>query len=464
METEPDPKNLAAFVQKMRSAHLDPIVIDTFAHYYKAVVRGHSGLIRQQEIRPIDPEQMPHHDHLKAFAEDGRKILGQAVMIVLNGGLGTGMGLLAAKSLIEAKAGKSFLEITLLQARTQQVRVCFMNSFNTHHDTLAAIGRIHPPVDASCFIQNQFPKINTADLTPAVWPRNPRLEWNPPGHGDIYTALFASGTLQSLLDAGFRYAFISNSDNLGGTLDAALLGYMAARRIPFLMEIARRRPSDMKGGHLAWHRNGRIVLREIAQCHTDDLEAFQNIALHRFFNTNNIWIGLEPLKGLIDRYGLVRLPMILNRKPLDPRDDRSPPVYQIETAMGAAVSLFDHAAAIRVERNRFLPVKTCNDLMVLRSDRYQLTDRYRLIRNPANRTETATVQLDPAFYGRIDLFDSRFPEGIPSLRACESLSIRGDVRFEKNVLIRGRVLIHNRRARQAVVRSGTVIENDLYFD
>jgi UTP--glucose-1-phosphate uridylyltransferase len=101
-------------------------------------------------------------------------------------------------------------------------------------------------------------------MQPVRWPADPELEWCPPGHGDIYTALAASGTLDALLGAGLRYAFVSNSDNLGALADVRVAAWLAARQVPFALEAVRGTAADRKGGHLA-RCQGRVVLRETAQ-------------------------------------------------------------------------------------------------------------------------------------------------------------------------------------------------------
>ena len=78
-----------------------------------------------------------------------------------------------------------------------------------------------------------IPKLDAETLAPVSWPATPALEWCPPGHGDVYGALRRSGMLAALLERGFRYAMISNSDNLGATLDpriAALRGRASRSR------------------------------------------------------------------------------------------------------------------------------------------------------------------------------------------------------------------------------------------
>ena len=455
------PKYLPAFISKMASAGLHPVVIDTFTYYYKKVVTGETGLISDRDIKPVSADEIEDADNIKKYADAGKRALKNAVMIKLNGGLGTSMGLTGAKSLLEIKNGKTFLEIIFKQAEKCRVKLAFMNSFSTHDDTLAALARLKPSDFPLLFIQNKFPKILQEDFGPATWPQNPELEWNPPGHGDIYSAIYTSGMLKTLLDRGIIYAFISNSDNLGATMDASLLGYFSENRFPFMMEVAPRTPSDVKGGHIARHKDGRLILRESAQCPQDELDAFQDIKLYGFFNTNNIWVNLKTLEKLIEKHGTVNLPMIRNPKNLDPRDENSPSIYQVETAMGAAISLFEGAVVIKIPASRFLPVKKCNDLLAVRSDRFIFTKDNNLIVDPNSSSANISINLDPKYYGKIDMLDERFSAGVPSLIDCESLTIEGDIRFESNVTIKGRVVIKNNGKSQAVVKEGTIIDEDL---
>lgn len=460
MESNADLKHLPAFISKMELEGLKPVVIDTFSFYYKKVVTGETGLIPDRDIDAVSSEDVPDARELGAFAQAGKRAFDQAVMIVLNGGLGTSMGLTGPKSLLVAKNGKTFLEVIVDQARKRQVRLALMNSFSTHDDTLAALAGIAPDDPPMTFLQHKFPKILQADLSPAQWPKDPDLEWNPPGHGDIYTALLTSGMLNKLLDEGIEHAFICNSDNLGASMEDALLGYFAEKRFPFMMEVARRTPADVKGGHLARHKNGRLILRESAQCPENELDAFKDIGRYRFFNTNNLWVNLKFLKELIEREKTIRLPMIVNPKTLDPRDKDSPQVYQVETAMGAAISLFDGAAAVCVPRDRFFPVKKCNDLLAVRSDRFVFSDKGKLVLNPDNQTDDIKIDLDSEYYKLIDDFNARFTDGAPSLLACDSLEVKGDVRFAGDIVMEGKVKVKNPRSSQAVVENRT-LEGDI---
>ncbi len=454
-------KHLSSFITKMEASNIPKRAVDTFANYYKKVVNGETGLLHNKDIQPVSSDEIADLNLLRGYAPAGEKALPKTVMIVLNGGLGTSMGLTCAKSLLQVKNGKSFLEIILEQTRSSEVNLALMNSFSTHDDTLAALADIKPARKPFTFVQHKFPKILKETLSPAIWPANPKLEWNPPGHGNIYTALYTSGTLQDLINRGIQYAFICNSDNLGAGINKALLGYFTENKINFMMEVARRTPSDAKGGHLARHVNGRLILREGAQCPEDEKSAFQDISQFSFFNTNNIWVHLGAVQRLIESHETSQLPMICNAKTLDPRDKNSPAVFQIETAMGAAIHLIPDSTAVKVPRSRFFPVKTCNELLAIRSDCYIFSKDNRLIQNPERKHDAVTINLDPVFYGKFDLLDSRFPQGVPSLLDCESLTIKGDVLFEKDITIQGSVTIQNSSAKQIVIRAGTTIDKDL---
>jgi UTP--glucose-1-phosphate uridylyltransferase len=462
------------FAQKMERHGLASIVIDTFRHYFGRLVRGETGLISRADIAPVAEDEIADVARLTGFREAGRAAGERSVVIKLNGGLGTSMGLSQAKSLLEAKAGLSFLDIIVRQAliyrRKHGVRlpVVFMNSFSTESDTLEALspyGDLGVAGIPLSFLQHKFPKVSQDGLTQASWAADPGLEWNPPGHGDIYTALVTSGMLEKLLTGGMRYAFISNSDNLGAVMDETILGYFAEHDFPFMMEVADRTEADRKGGHLARLKNGGLTLREIAQCPEEELEEFRDITAYKYFNTNTIWVNLEALKALLEMHqNVIPLPMIRNPKTVDPRDESSPPVYQLETAMGSAISVFEGATAIRVPRNRFAPVKTCQDLLALWSDCYVLTDAMCVVQNPKRRLGTLGCRLDSRYYKNIDQLKARFARGVPSLLACISLDVQGDVFFGRGIEIKGEVVIANHRDRPVTLADGSVIQEDMIFD
>jgi UTP--glucose-1-phosphate uridylyltransferase len=261
--------------------------------------------------------------------------------------------------------------------------------------------------------------------------------------------------LETLRGNGFRYAFVSNADNLGATLDLRLLGWFAETGLPFAMEVAHRTPADRKGGHLA-RRGGRLLLRETAQCTAEDLAAFQDIERHHYFNTNNLWLDLDALAAALAASpdGLA-LPIIRNEKRVSPDDPSSPRCYQLETAMGSAIEYFEGAQAIAVPRERFAPVKTTSDLLVLWSDAYELTSDARLIPRDPEANRKRVVELDPRYFSQITDFEARFDEGAPSLRHCRRLTIRGDFRFGAGVSVEGEVELENPDEQQLVIPAET---------
>jgi UTP--glucose-1-phosphate uridylyltransferase len=457
------------FIDKMRQEGQPQAAIDIFLRYYGALRHGRTGYIAESEIDPVPEGGIADFADIADLHITGEGALARTVVIKLNGGLGTSMGLCTAKSLIPVKAGLSFLDITALHIRSLNRRfglsvpLIMMNSFNTERDTLAALDR-YPDIRVDLppsFIQHKFPKILAADLSPAECPRDASLEWNPPGHGDFYAAIWSSGVLDALLKRGYKYAFVSNIDNLGATLDTRILGYFVDRGFPFHMEVTDRTFMDRKGGHIARMKNGRLALREAAQCPPESIDSFMDTDLHRYFNTNNIWIRLDALRDIWDR-GTLALPMIRNMKKLDVRDAASPEVIQLESAMGSALSVFENAGALRVPRNRFAPVKNCEDLLLLWSDYYDLTEDYRVVMNARHKSIQMSVRLDPLFYGTLDKLKERFSAvAPPSLVGCESLSVTGDVAFGGDIAITGRTSIVNSTDRRAFIGDGARLTGEI---
>ena len=443
---------------KMEQAGVDPLAIEVFAHYYRQLEHGETGMIPESAIEPLDMDSI---DDVEVSDADATEALGATVVIKLNGGLGTSMGMDRAKSLLCVRRGLSFLDIIarqVLHLRREHgatLPLIFMNSFRTSADTRAALQRYGDlPVEGLPleFLQNKEPKLLAKNLKPVSWPRDPDLEWCPPGHGDIYTALLGSGLLDKLLDAGYRFAFVSNSDNLGAVPEPQVAGWFATSGAPFAIEAVRRTASDRKGGHFARRKeDGRIVLRETAQTADEDKEALADLERHKYTSTNNLWFDLQRMRDeLRRRDGILGLPLIRNTKNVDPGDSSSPEVIQIETAMGAAIEVFPDARTIAVGRDRFVPVKTTNDLLVLRSDVYDLRNDFVL---DQVAEDIPFIDLD-SHYKVVADFDKRFPAGAPSLKEAEALVVHGDWTFGEKVKVKGRADIDGGHGR---IEPGSVL-------
>ena len=298
---------------------------------------------------------------------------------------------------------------------------------------------------------------------PITWKQNPKLEWSPPGHGDLYSALVGSGMLEKMIRNGYEYFLISNMDNLSATFDPSILGFIIQKNIGFLMETPLRLEADKKGGHLAYNSEGKLILREVAQCDPLEINLFQDYTNHKYFNANTLWIDIKMLKKYLDNNkGVVKLPLISNKKTVNPTDANSPKVIQLETAMGSGISVFDNTKALEVPRNRFTPIKETRDLLVLRSDAYKLDSEGNLTLVVENGTTTPPlVVLDKKYYKNIKDLEARFPNGPPSLKECISLKVTGDILFEENVKCIGNVEITNGSTKQKIITKGIVLEGKI---
>eukprot|EP00550_Attheya_septentrionalis_P006652 CAMPEP_0198294146 /NCGR_PEP_ID=MMETSP1449-20131203/21071_1 /TAXON_ID=420275 /ORGANISM="Attheya septentrionalis, Strain CCMP2084" /LENGTH=1060 /DNA_ID=CAMNT_0043994017 /DNA_START=92 /DNA_END=3274 /DNA_ORIENTATION=+ len=453
---------------KMVAEGISPSAIAAFESTFESLVSGNSGMISESTISPV----VELVDATSITSEPDTTLLSKTVVLKLNGGLGTGMGLDKAKSLLKVKGDDTFLDLTAKQVIKMRqdygfnVKFMLMNSFSTSEDTLAFFQEKFPDLakeEGLEMLQNKVPKLDATTLEPATCESDPSNEWCPPGHGDLYAALVGSGSLDSLLADGYKYMFVSNSDNLGATLDLKILTHFAGVDAPFMMECCERTENDKKGGHLAVRKeDGQLILRESAMCADEDEPAFQDITKHRFFNTNNLWVRLDKLKEIVDKFGgFIPLPMIKNKKTVDPKDDSSTKVVQLETAMGAAIECFEGATAIVVPRTRFAPVKKCNDLFLLRSDAYMITPDHRPVLNPACGGSAPIINLDSKKYKLVGPLEEAITGGIPSLVKCERLTVKGLVRMSSKTSFVGTVSIVNSSNEAKLVPAGELKNVDL---
>jgi len=432
---------LDAATAKLTADGAAPSVIAAFIDRYNRLASGETGYVYEADLEPLTNPPMLADQTL---GDAATQALAQTAVVRLNGGLGTSMGLAGPKCLIPVRDGLSFLDIVVRQilavrkAHGVRLPLLLMNSYNTSAASLKAL-ETYPDLPVGSlpleFVQSREPKLLADTRMPASWPANPNLEWCPPGHGDFYPSLYASGLITKLLDEGFRYLFVANIDNLGAVPDPRLAGWFAASGAPYAAEVTERTEMDRKGGHLA-HRitDGRLVLRDTAQVSPAEMDSFIDIIRHPWTHTNNLWLDLQQVVTVLDaNQGTLSLPLIINKKTLDPADATSPTVLQLEGAIGAAVEVFNGAQAIGVPRSRFLPVKATADLLVLRSDVYEFTDDALLV----GREISPTVRLDPDYYKLIDDFEERFPDGPPSLAQARSLHVTGDFTFGKDIVARG---------------------------
>lgn len=456
---------LRRILPQLASAGVSPEGTASFVRMYRAYRLGETGIVPWREVEPPQTGDLPRREDLEAggWAAPGRRQLGRVAWIVLNGGLGTTMRMDRAKSLVAVKGTLSFLDLLARHVLDRRrdwgcaLPLLFMNSFATRADTLAALaayplavpdGEGRPlPLD---FVQHRFPRLQESDGLPFGDASDPAA-WAPPGHGDLYASLQVSGLLGRLLRRGIRWVFVSNADNLGASLDPAILGWMAEKGYEFLMEVTPKTAADRKGGTLV-RRRGRLELVELVQVPEEGRADFEDTDRFGVFNTNNLWVDLEALARRSGGGGLA-LPLIVNRKTVG-----GVPVVQLESAMGAAISTFDRTAGVLVSRRRFAPVKSVEDLVVRRSDAYVEGREAPLLPNPRRLPEWGplVVRLDPRFFGAVEDLDVRMPDPL-SLVEARTLEVRGDVRFGRGVTVRGDARVDNESAAPLLVPDGAVL-------
>jgi UTP--glucose-1-phosphate uridylyltransferase len=436
---------------KMAANGQSQTFIDDFLDRVKQVLDGETGIVNWSSVGDLDPEkdEIDHEEIKKKYPFDPA-LLGKLAVIKLNGGLGTSMGLSSAKSLIEIKSKRSFLNVIasqILYIRNKykiDVPLFLMDSYNTQEDCQNELQKIgFKQVYPSTFLQHKAPRLKKSDLTP-IELKDKKEEWCPPGHGDIYLTLLETGLLDQLIEKGYEVAFISNGDNLGATVDPSIVSFMIKEELDFAMEMTPKTLADKKGGaiyrKLVQGKFQHFELLETAQVPPENEHEFSGLGKFRTFSTNNLWINLRSLKARLSK-GIMRLSLIVNPKKVDGID-----VLQLETAMGSAIGNFGKVKGIIISRDRFAPVKKTEDYLVRRSDAYVLNDDFSLSMNPLRKElgmSEPVATLDEKYYKKIKDFDALFPI-YPSLWKAEEFEVQGNVLFDKRVFIEGKVKIINK--------------------
>eukprot|EP00123_Amoebidium_parasiticum_P012075 comp21094_c0_seq2/m.28475 comp21094_c0_seq2/g.28475 ORF comp21094_c0_seq2/g.28475 comp21094_c0_seq2/m.28475 type:complete len:499 (-) comp21094_c0_seq2:236-1732(-) len=436
--------------------------MDAFAQLFERYLNKAEDKIHWEKIKP-PPEGMVHlYKTLSEVPSSSvHELLDKLVVVKLNGGLGTTMGCTGPKSVIEVRDDMTFLDLTVRQIEwlNEQydcdVPLVLMNSFNTHEDTEKIIQKYAAsPVTILTFNQSRFPRIWKESLKPCPTQfEGSNDKWYPPGHGDVYGALKRSGILDGLLDKGKEYMFMSNIDNLGATVDLQILNFLDTNSTEFIMEVTNKTQADVKGGTLIDYE-GQCRLLEIAQVPKDHVEEFKSIKKFRIFNTNNLWVKLSAIQRLVEGNGL-HMEVIVNEKSLDGMK-----IVQLETACGAAIKNFQHACGINVPRSRFLPVKTCSDLFIVKSNLYSI-QHGALVMSPERPFPTVPlVKLGDEHFKKVSQFLGRFAK-IPHIVELDHLTVTGDVTFGAGVVLRGTVIIVANHGDRIDIPPGAILENKI---
>ncbi|QDS70309.1 putative UTP--glucose-1-phosphate uridylyltransferase [Venturia effusa] len=454
VDTVKDPQE-----KKLMEAEMDNFFA-LFRRYLNDRAKGNA--IDWNKIAPPKAEQVVEYDDLPN--SEAVEYLNKLAVVKLNGGLGTSMGCVGPKSVIEVRDGMSFLDLSVRQIeylnRTYDVNVPFvlMNSFNTDKDTANIIKKYEGHnIDIMTFNQSRYPRIAKDSLLPAPQSADSQLsDWYPPGHGDVFESLYNSGTLDKLIERGIEIVFLSNADNLGAVVDLRILQHMHDTKSEYIMELTDKTKADVKGGTIIDYE-GSVRLLEIAQVPKEHVNEFKSIKKFKYFNTNNIWMNLRAVKRIVEANELA-MEIIPNGKsiPADKKGEADISVLQLETAVGAAIRHFKGAHGVNVPRRRFLPVKTCSDLMLVKSDLYTL-QHGQLVIDPNRFGPAPLIKLGNDFK-KVSSFQARIPS-IPKIVELDHLTITGAVNLGRGVTLKGTVIIVATEGSTIDVPPGSILEN-----
>jgi len=294
-----------------------------------------------------------------AAVERGRAAIarGEVAFIVLAGGMATRMGGVV-KALVEALPQLTFLgyrvrEIDQLRLRHGgRVPLWLMTSFATGPSIEAALDPLREGRDLSTFQQDV-----SLRLTPEgelFKGKDDRPSLYATGHGDLPDALRRSGLLDRFLDRGGKAIWIANIDNLGATIDEAILGWHLLHGAALSVEVVDKVGSD-KGGIPARLDSRPVVLEEFRLPKTFDASKV------RTFNTNTFLVDARALKDVNLDWTYFEV-----HKKVDGND-----AVQFERLLGELTSTLE-TRFVKVPRDglatRFLPVKDGPELEARRPE------------------------------------------------------------------------------------------------
>ncbi|KID77039.1 UTP-glucose-1-phosphate uridylyltransferase, partial [Metarhizium brunneum ARSEF 3297] len=456
--------NLAETVEDPNDKKLFETEMDNFFALFRRYLndKAKGNAVDWDRIAP--PAQGQVVDYEDLANSESVNFLSKLAVLKLNGGLGTSMGCVGPKSVIEVRDGMSFLDLSVRQIeflnRTYGVNVPFilMNSFNTNDDTAAIIKKYEGHnVDILTFNQSRYPRIYKDSLLPVPKEFNsPISEWYPPGHGDVFESLYNSGILEKLLERGIEIVFLSNVDNLGAVVDLRILQHMVETKAEYIMELTNKTKADVKGGTIIDYE-GSVRLLEIAQVPKEHVNEFKSIKKFKYFNTNNIWLNLKAIKRVVENDEL-EMEIIPNGKtiPGDKKGESDISILQLETAVGAAIRHFNNAHGVNVPRRRFLPVKTCSDLMLVKSDLYTL--KHGQLQMSAARFGDAPLIKLGGDFKKVSDFQKHIPS-IPKVLELDHLTITGAVNLGRGVTLKGTVIIVATEGSTIDIPPGSILEN-----
>lgn len=435
--------------------------LDEFYNLFERYINTRDKKIVWKNIKPPAEKNIVRYDELDDLdpSKNKKEMLQKLAVLKLNGGLGTTMGCVGPKSSINVRDGENFIDMSVKHIDNMNkefginVPLLLMNSYNTQKVTEKLMKRYK---GVRTFTQSVYPRLYADSLLP-VCPNFGDAAMYPPGHGDMFNSLKRSGLLDQLLDEGKEYLFVSNIDNLAATIDFKILDYVLNSDIDFLMEVTDKTRADIKGGTIIEYEDA-LRLLEIAQVSSEHKSEFTSVRKFKIFNTNSVWINLKALKDKLEN-GSLDLDIIENKKTL-PRTNEQ--CIQLETAIGAAIRFFPKSKGMVVPRTRFMPVKTTSDLFLIQSNMFTELNGQLIVNPKRIYPVNPIIRLIGKHYKDINTYLARF-DGVPDVLELDHLTVSGNVKFGKNVTLKGTVIIIADENSTIKIPDGAILEDNILF-
>lgn len=371
----------------------------------------------------------------------GEKVIknSEFAYFIMAGGISTSMGG-CAKAVVNAKNNMSFIEIKLNHVRQIQkkyfckIPVILMTSQETDKQIMEHLNsrNLLKEIDLIKIVQPVTVRFTNISGNLEIAKTNNGLpSYVPGGHYDSFILL--NEIKNDLKQKGIKTIFINNIDNLGATIDPVLLGCHILKKSLFTPEIAKKEKND-KGGTFA-RISGDLRLLEGLMVPDDYKDVFSNIEVHKYFNTNLIYLNMDIFEYFDEINSNV--PVFINKKNFDGQE-----VFGFEGAVGLVFGLKNSSLLVVDRQIRFLPIKFLSDLWLLRSNFMILDNKTSSVRQM--KLMKPVMNIPESFLANIDDFENKVADGgtTTDFSELESLTwnatdgkVGSNVKFVGNVII-----------------------------
>ncbi|MDP9035294.1 MAG: UTP--glucose-1-phosphate uridylyltransferase [Myxococcota bacterium] len=321
-------------------------------------IRGVVDPPRPDDVVDAPAPQTAEHERLSAVGLEALR-RGEVAFCVMAGGMATRMGGVV-KALVEVLPGQTFLELRLNEnaawsrRATRPVPLWLMTSEATEGPIREALERVGAGPHIATFSQDLGLRLTSdgrlfraQDGAPSTYAT---------GHGDLPDALKRSGLLSAFVAGGGKFVWITNLDNLGATIDPALLGLFIERAAELMVEVTSK--ADDKGGIPVWtdaeDGHGGVV-RRLQVLEEFRLPSGFDAAQVRVFNTNTLLVKAEALLRVQVRWSWFEVEKKVDER-VAVQFERL--IQELTAAMTAVYVRVPREGAV----SRFLPVKDHDEL------------------------------------------------------------------------------------------------------